>query len=120
MPRGDRTGPAGAGPTTGRMAGHCAGFPRPGFANPAYRGGGGFGGGGRGYRHMYYATSLPGWARFGSPPRWGWGDPVNVPEDAPLQPLSPEQKREYLENQARALKEHLKELEEEIDRLKEN
>jgi len=34
MPFGDRTGPRGMGPMTGRGAGYCAGFGRPGFANP--------------------------------------------------------------------------------------
>lgn len=33
MPRGDRTGPAGQGPLTGRGAGFCAGFSVPGFIN---------------------------------------------------------------------------------------
>lgn len=31
MPRGDRTGPAGLGPLTGRAAGYCAGHYVPGF-----------------------------------------------------------------------------------------
>jgi len=50
MSRGDRTGPAGMGPMTGRGAGYCAGFQVPGFANPvAGRGiGYGAGRGGRG------------------------------------------------------------------------
>jgi hypothetical protein len=43
MPRGDRTGPMGAGPMTGRGAGYCAGNAAPGFA-----GGGGGAGRGRG------------------------------------------------------------------------
>ena len=34
MPFGDGTGPLGLGPMTGRGAGFCAGFARPGFANP--------------------------------------------------------------------------------------
>jgi len=34
MPFGDGTGPAGAGPMTGRAAGFCAGFPTPGYMNP--------------------------------------------------------------------------------------
>jgi len=61
----------GAGPMTGRGAGWCAGYERPGFAASTpgrglglglgYRGGGG--GGGRGWRNMYYATGRPGWAR---------------------------------------------------------
>jgi len=35
MPFGDRTGPAGLGPMTGRVAGFCAGYPVPGYMNPA-------------------------------------------------------------------------------------
>ncbi|MBN1664285.1 MAG: DUF5320 domain-containing protein [Deltaproteobacteria bacterium] len=35
MPGGDRTGPAGMGPMTGRAAGFCAGYPTPGYTNPA-------------------------------------------------------------------------------------
>jgi len=46
MPRGDRTGPAGAGPMTGRGAGFCAGYQTAGFQTA----GGGFGRGcGRGF-----------------------------------------------------------------------
>ncbi|NMC44151.1 MAG: DUF5320 domain-containing protein, partial [candidate division Zixibacteria bacterium] len=74
MPRGDRTGPAGMGPMTGRGLGYCAGFGMPGYMNPApgrgfgmgFGRGRGFGGGGRGWRHWYYATGLPGWMRFGA------------------------------------------------------
>ena len=35
MPFGDGTGPAGLGPMTGRAAGFCAGYPVPGYMNPA-------------------------------------------------------------------------------------
>jgi len=35
MPLGDGTGPAGAGPMTGRAAGFYAGYPVPGYMNPA-------------------------------------------------------------------------------------
>jgi hypothetical protein len=34
MPFGDRTGPRGMGPMTGRGAGYCAGSGQAGFANP--------------------------------------------------------------------------------------
>lgn len=83
MPWGDRTGPMGEGPMTGRGMGYCAGFDMPGRANRAYPGrggrfGAGFGGGswyggargrgGRGWRHVYYATGIPGWARGWAPP----------------------------------------------------
>jgi len=33
MPRGDRTGPEGYGPLTGRGTGYCSGSTRPGFAS---------------------------------------------------------------------------------------
>ncbi len=70
MPAGDRTGPMGLGPMTGRAAGYCAGFDAPGFMNPVPGRGMGFGfgrgRGGRGWRHRYYATGVPGWAS------WGW------------------------------------------------
>jgi hypothetical protein len=36
MPLGDGTGPRGIGPMTGRGAGYCAGFARPGFVSPAF------------------------------------------------------------------------------------
>lgn len=62
MPRGDRTGPNGMGPMTGRGAGFCGGYHRAGFLTPPGAGmgrgmGGGFGGG-RGRRNRYYATGL--------------------------------------------------------------
>lgn len=55
MPGGDRTGPMGMGPMTGRGAGLCAGFAGPGFGR----------GGGRGRRNWFYATGLTGWQRAG-------------------------------------------------------
>ncbi len=36
MPHGDRTGPLGGGPKTGRAAGFCAGSGVPGYMNPGY------------------------------------------------------------------------------------
>ena len=66
MPGGDRTGPMGMGPRTGRAAGYCAGSPVPGYMNPGFGGGCGFGrgrGGGRGRRNWFYATGLTGWQR---------------------------------------------------------
>jgi len=76
MPGGDKTGPAGRGPMTGRAAGYCTGYGAPGYANPApgrnfgagfRRGCGAWGrgfGGGRGWRNQFYATGQPGWMRF--------------------------------------------------------
>jgi hypothetical protein len=72
MPGGDRTGPRGLGPMTGRRAGYCAGSDVPGFSNqvPGYRGhfvgGSRSWGGGHGWRHWFHATGLPFWARGGT------------------------------------------------------
>ncbi len=38
MPWGDRTGPMGYGPMTGRGAGLCTGYPTPGYMNPGFGG----------------------------------------------------------------------------------
>ena len=75
MPVGDRTGPLGFGPMTGRGAGYCAGYPVPGYANAwGGRFGAGFGRGwgrgfgrGRGFRRGAY-LGYPGYA--GIPPAY--------------------------------------------------
>jgi hypothetical protein len=99
MPRGDRSGPGGAGPMTGRGLGYCAGYPAPGYAADGYgygRGGGGYGGGrggGRGYRHRYYATGVPGWGRAGYPaaygPPAGYAPPDYAPPGGYAPPVAP-------------------------------
>ncbi|HXK49360.1 MAG TPA: DUF5320 domain-containing protein [Clostridiales bacterium] len=53
MPRGDRKGPDGAGPATGRGLGYCAGYGEPGFTAGGRRRGLGRGTGGRGYGRGY-------------------------------------------------------------------
>ncbi|MDP8241380.1 MAG: DUF5320 domain-containing protein [Candidatus Hatepunaea meridiana] len=118
MPYGDRTGPAGAGPMTGRQAGYCVGFDRPGSANPG-RGfgfgmgrGGGFGGHGRGWRNQYQATGLPGWARGGRffgqetyPPNYA----TEIPREEELRALKSQSN--ILENSLSELKKRITELE---------
>lgn len=95
MPRGDRTGPFGAGPMTGRGAGSCAGYEVPGYANPAlgrgFGGGRGRGlrGGGRGWRHQFYATGLPGWAR---------GNRMSYPNPE-MAPFNPERSESAIQTQ---------------------
>ena len=113
MPRGDGTGPAGAGPMTGRAAGFCVGYQAPGYANPVGgrgmgmgwgRGGGWGRGAGRGWgrRNQYYATGLPGFAQAGyGGPAWGgypgYGGPV--PMASPEQELADlKQQAEYSRN----------------------
>ena len=105
MPGGDRTGPRGMGPLTGRAAGFCAGAGRPGFMNPLPWGcAGGRGGGGRGWRNCYRATGLPGWARL-----YGPGLPTVAPD--------PRQEKRLLEDQAEALQAQLAAIRGRLDAL---
>ncbi|RJQ39306.1 MAG: hypothetical protein C4545_10790 [Anaerolineaceae bacterium] len=100
MPKGDRTGPAGAGMMTGRRAGYCAGFSVPGYMNTGvpWRGFG-FGGVGRGWRNTFYATGVPGWQRFGYPP------------------MPPQEETESLKTQADWLKDQLDAINKRIEEL---
>ena len=93
MPRGDRTGPAGMGPMSGRGAGYCAGYARLGFANglpgrgagmnrgagAAPESGGawmpGGGGAGRGWRNWFRQFGLCGGRRG----RWPFGTAAAAP-----------------------------------------
>jgi hypothetical protein len=106
MPRGDRTGPMGAGAMSGRAAGICAGFDTPGYANPtsaggvrmrAGRGRGSWSGpaaGSRGWCYRPFAIGRMGRRYFG-----GYG--------SALQPLNPELEKESLRNRSRVLQSEL-------------
>ena len=116
MPFGDRTGPQGLGPRTGKGAGYCSGFGMPGFMNPVPGGAGiGFGrgrgmgcqsfGGGRGWRHSYWATGLPCWTRA------GYGYPPYVAD------LTAKDEMDMLREQAKFLKEQLDDIQGRISTL---
>jgi hypothetical protein len=116
MPAGDGTGPRGMGPMTGRGAGYCSGYGVPGYANPVRGRGFGMGWGrGRGWRTGYYATGLPGWARFGYAP--GWGAPPTWAYGPYAAPPMPEQEVELLKGQAEWLKEQLEAISQRIAEL---
>ena len=115
MPRGDRTGPAGLGPMTGRGAGYCAGFPYPGYMNPHVpRGGMGWGRGG-------------GWGRgvgrgWGRGMRWGgFGaypyPPVTAPWNPEAAALSPEKELEYLQEELQLMEKEVKAMKKRITDL---
>lgn len=131
MPAGDGTGPAGAGPMTGRALGYCAGFGVPGYLSPGPgfgfgmgfgRGRGfwgrGFGRGGRGWRHWYYATGAPGWMRygwFGSPVPYG--APYAYPGPYQLQNPDPDQEKQALKTHAEALQSELESIKKRLGEL---
>ena len=99
MARGDRTGPMGSGPMTGRGMGYCAGSTGPGFMSPGpgygFGRGGGFGlGRGRGWQH-------PGFGRFR-----GYPYPQATPYST-FQPLTEAQEMDVLEEQAKILEDEL-------------
>jgi len=108
MPGFDGTGPAGMGPMTGGGRGFCvapvAGIrPRP-FGRRFFGRGGG-----RGWRHWYYATGLPRWARtvYGYS-AFGMG---YTPD------FSKEEESAMLKEEAELLKEDLKAVQERLDAL---
>ena len=116
MPGGDGTGPAGMGPMTGRAAGFCAGYPVPGYMNPIPgRGwGGGFGrgwGGGRGFGRGRGRGF--GWGRGGM-----WGYPYGAPYGNPYaQQMTPQQEADMLKEQAKAMQDEVKAINDRIGEL---
>jgi len=123
MPGGDRTGPRGLGPMTGRRAGYCADYDVPGYANPLPGRGYGLGwelgrgearsygrsGGGRGWRRRFYTTGRPGWARFA--PAYGpaWDAQPPLTKEQELAGLQNE--ADWLKNQLDAINQHIEGLE---------
>jgi hypothetical protein len=111
MPRGDRTGPTGAGPKTGRQMGYCTGHESPGFVNmyAGWRRGPGRGPGrgwGRGPGAGY------GYGRgFGSRFAYGYGPAYEEIPDVSEKTL--------VENEIRILKDQLAKLEDRLSRLAE-
>lgn len=115
MPFGDRTGPRGLGPMTGGGAGYCAGYPAPGYMDPAP----GRGGWGRGWGRGFGRGR--GWGRgFG----WGpsvWGGPYGShpsaygPAYAPS--YVPEDEATALKDQARYFEEALQDIKKRIEEI---
>jgi len=101
MPGGDRTGPMGFGPGTGRGAGLCSGDPVPGYLNPIP--GRGFG---WGFGHCRGFGGGMGWGRrtrLGWTP-WHWQ-------------ATPQDERNFLENQMQVLKDQLGMIKQRLDEL---
>ena len=106
IPRGNRTGPRGLGPMTGRAAGYCAGYPIPGFMNPTPRPGRGFG----------WRRGSRGWGR-GWPTHVPWQTIYPPPTYAIEQPRSPTEELLALEDYKKELKAEKEDLEQEMKEL---
>ena len=114
MPGGDRTGPEGYGPRTGRNLGYCAGYDNPGFTKDVPRGRGFGRGWGRGYGRGFWGRDRGFWRRD------YYQDPYNgqAPyyRDTYPEPSKDEEKSylnrmiKNLEGELKAIKERLQEL----------
>jgi hypothetical protein len=70
------------------------------------------GGGGWGWRHQFYATGLPFWARWGTPPVAAYGTPFAGPSrDQEVEMLKGE--AEWLKGQLDAIAQRMEELSQE-------
>lgn len=113
MPRGDGTGPDGLGPMTGRGAGYCAGYDRPGYMNPAVGGRGlarGFRGGrgrgrGRGFRARRFARPAAPAARPAASAQYADSETARKQEVNNL-----EQEKEMLKEELTAIENRIAEL----------
>ncbi len=113
MPAGDRTGPWGSGPRTGRGAGYCAGCGVPGFMNA----GPGMGSGrgvGRGYgRGMGLGLGMGRGRRFRHPGAWGF-----VPVGYGTEAVPPAEEAAALADEAQFLESELRRVRERQAELK--
>lgn len=113
MPRGDKTGPQGAGPMTGRAAGYCAGYPVPGYMNPGLGYGRGWGRGrgrgfGRGWGRGRFVYPAPAVVQPAYPPAY----------QLVAQPKTPEQEIAALENYQKSLEAEKADLDQEMGGVK--
>jgi hypothetical protein len=108
MPGGDRTGPWGLGPRTGRAAGYCAGYNMPGYGNTGY--GRGFGRGlGRGLGRGFYGRGRGfGWRGLYYPAPYY---PEAIPEP------NIDQEKAYLEDMVKGLEEEIKIIQQRLQEL---
>ena len=127
MPGGDRTGPAGLGPRTGRGLGFCSGYDTPGFIKgPGMGMGRGWGGG------LGYGRGLA-WRRGRGRGAWNYGygpvagvAPVYNPF-VPVAQITPEnqltilkQEKEFLETEIKGITKSIEEISKKISKLEKN
>lgn len=123
MPKGDKTGPEGLGPRSGRGLGYCTGYESPGYTQGVPRGGRGYG---RGYGREFGRG-------FGRGFGWGRGrryhlypDDMYYPHPYPVYPtesnheMNKEDEKHYLENVVQSLENELKNIKNRLKELGKN
>jgi len=112
MPWGDRTGPFGAGPRTGRGLGYCSGNTMPGYmvGGPGLGLGRGWGRGfGRGWGRGWFGRGRGwGWGRG----FWGWYDPYY-----PTSTVTKTDEKKFLEDQINGLSKTIETLKSRLEEL---
>jgi hypothetical protein len=114
MPGGDRTGPEGRGPVTGRGLGYCTGYNNPGFTKGVPRGGRGYGRGwgrgfgrgfgrGRGFYHRDYYQEP-------------YYEPAPI-QRAPYQQPTRDEEKAYLEDMIKNLEQEIKSMKDRLQEL---
>ena len=114
MPGGDRTGPEGYGPRTGRNLGYCAGYDSPGFTRGVPRGRGFGRGWGRGYGRGFLGRGRGFWRRGYYPEPYY--EPATYYRDTYPEP-SREDEKTHLENIVKGLEGELNALKERLQEL---
>ena len=108
MPGGDRTGPLGYGPMTGKALGFCTGNPNLGYANP------GFGRSyGRGFGRGVWGRGRGFW-------RQNYREPMYTPQPFNrniYQPTSIDEEKAYLEDMIKNLEEDINNLRKRLQEL---
>jgi hypothetical protein len=115
MPGGDRTGPMGMGPMTGRAAGYCANFGAPGYVTPGPGWACGRGAGwGRGFAR---GRAFARWAR--GRPAMPYGRRQSFAGGGPWAAwqMTREEELQYLKGQAGMLKEELDAISERVEEI---
>jgi len=113
MPLGDRTGPMGLGPMTGRGLGYCAGYPTPGYMNP-YRAGFGWG------RGLGYGRGFGFGRGFGYGRGFGFRGAYYPYPVYPFAQAPVYNELDFLKAQANVLKETLEEIQKRISSLEQS
>ncbi len=106
MPSGDRTGPLGQGPLTGRGFGFCTGYRNNNIRVS------------RGSRRRFFATGIPGWKWFGYQGQfntYGKGAPFQGAGEQ----YSAEEEKEILKAETEVLKNQLDRINERLNQLEE-
>jgi hypothetical protein len=122
MPRGDKTGPNGMGPMTGRGLGYCAGYSTPGYTKgPGMGLGRGWGRGrGRGFGRGIawgrgYGWRAPGYAPYSAPISTYNAPATPITEEQQLSMLK--QEKDYLESEMNGMQQAIKDISKRISEL---